>query len=173
MSSEIKHISKEEQEKEKAENLNRKEFLSTATFTLGGLIGLGLGIPAIIYVIGPALQVQEEQNWIRLGSVSKVELGNPTLFKATIERKTGWIVNQEEISFYVLTDNGREYIAMSNICTHLGCRVRWIEDQGEFFCPCHNGIFAKDGSVVSGPPPRPLDRFDVKVEDDQLYVLGG
>lgn len=173
MSSEISHAKEEEQEKEKEKNINRKDFLSTATFTLGGLIGLGLGIPALIYVIGPALQVEEEQNWIRLGSASKVELGTPTLFKATLERKTGWIVNQEEISFYILTDNGREFIAMSNICTHLGCRVRWIEEQEEYFCPCHNGIFAKDGSVVSGPPPRPLDRFEVKIEDDQLYVLGG
>jgi Rieske Fe-S protein len=153
--------------------LNRKDFLSTATFTLGGLIGLGLGIPAIIYVIGPAMEVEQEQNWIRLGSASKVELGTPTLFKAIIERETGWIVNQEEISFYVLTDNGREFIAMSNICTHLGCRVRWIDDREEFFCPCHNAIFAKDGTVVSGPPPKPLERFEVKVEEDQLYVLGG
>jgi menaquinol-cytochrome c reductase iron-sulfur subunit len=154
-------------------SMSKKDFLSTVTFTLGGLIGLGLGIPALIYIIGPALKVQQEQNWIRLGSASKVELGIPTLFKSTIERETGWIVNQEEISFYVLTENGREFIAMSNVCTHLGCRVRWIEDQAEFFCPCHNAVFAKDGTVVSGPPPAPLKRFEVKVEDDQLYVLGG
>lgn len=170
---EIEKEKEEEQDLDQEIEIKRKDFLSTATFTIGGLIGLGLGIPALIYVIGPALQVQEEQNWIRLGSVSKVELGTPTLFKATIERKTGWIVNQEEISFYVLTENGQEFIAMSNICTHLGCRVRWIEDQDGFFCPCHNAIFAKDGSVVSGPPPSPLERFEVKVEDDQLFVLGG
>lgn len=162
-----------EKEQEQEKEINRKDFLSTATFAIGGLIGLGLGIPALIYVIGPALQVQEEQNWIRLGSASKVEVGTPTLFKATIERKTGWVVNQDEISFYVLTENGQDFIAMSNICTHLGCRVRWIEDQDGFFCPCHNAIFAKDGSVATGPPPSPLERFEVKVEDDQLFVLGG
>lgn len=165
--------SEKEKSQEQENEINRKDFLSTATFTIGGLIGLGLGIPAFIYVIGPALQVEEEQNWIRLGSVSKVEVGTPTLFKATIERKTGWVVNQEEISFYVLTENGRDFIAMSNICTHLGCRVRWIEDQDGFFCPCHNAVFTKDGSVATGPPPSPLERFEVKVEDDQLYVLGG
>jgi Rieske Fe-S protein len=153
--------------------LNRKDFLSIATFSMGGLIGLGLGIPALIYIIGPAVKVEAEQNWIRIGAASKVELGIPTLFKIMIERETGWIVNQEEISFYVLTENRREFIAMSNICTHLGCRVRWIDDREEFFCPCHNAVFAKDGTVVSGPPPRPLERFEVKVEEDQLYVLGG
>jgi Rieske Fe-S protein len=61
---------------------------------------------------------------------------------------------------------------MSNICTHLGCRVRWIADQESFFCPCHNGVFDAQGSVVSGPPPRPLDRYEVKVEGDQLFVRG-
>ncbi len=95
---------------------------------------------------------------------------NPYLFKANIERTTGWIVNQEELSAYVLTDDGRNYIAMSNICSHLGCRVRWIADQDGFFCPCHNAVFNKEGQVVSGPPPRPLDRFEVKVEDDQLFL---
>ncbi len=152
---------------------DRRKFLSLATWAIGVLIGAGMGIPAVAFIIGPALQSEEERVWIRLGSVSKVTLGVPTLFKTTIERKTGWIVNEEEQSVYVLTENGREFIAMSNVCTHLGCRVRWIEDREEFFCPCHNGVFDKQGSVVDGPPPRPLERYQVKVEDDLLYILGG
>jgi menaquinol-cytochrome c reductase iron-sulfur subunit len=151
----------------------RRQFLSTLTWAIGGLISAGLGIPAIAYIIGPALQATGTQNWIRLGSTTKVELDTPTLFKARITRKTGWIENEEELSAYVRTDNGRDFVAMSNICTHLGCRVRWISEQEEFFCPCHNGVYDKDGNVVSGPPPRPLDRFDVKVEDDELLILGG
>jgi len=89
-----------------------------------------------------------------------------------VERKTGWIVNQEKISIYVLTTDGRDFIAMSNICTHLGCRVRWIAEQASFFCPCHNGVFDAQGSVVSGPPPRALDRYEVNVEGDKLYIRG-
>ena len=132
-----------------------------------------MGVPAIAYVIGPAIKQTNSQEWIRLGSVSKVDLGTPTLFKVKIERKTGWIVNEEELSAYVLTENGRDFIAMSNICTHLGCRVRWIADQGQLFCPCHNGVFDKNGKVISGPPPRPLDRYEVKIENDQLWIQGG
>jgi len=147
--------------------------MATATMAIGGLISAGLGIPAIAYIVGPALKRSSEQNWILLGSAAKVELGTPTLFKVTVERQTGWILDEQELSVYVLTDNGRDYIAMSNICTHLGCRVRWISDQGQFFCPCHNAIFNKDGEVVDGPPPNPLNRYEVKVEDDQLYILGG
>ncbi|MFA5872930.1 MAG: ubiquinol-cytochrome c reductase iron-sulfur subunit [Anaerolineales bacterium] len=140
---------------------------------IGGLIGLGFGIPAIAYVVGPALVKGQAQEWIQLGAISKIELGKPTLFKVKITRQTGWIVNEEELSVYVLTEDGRDYVAMSNICTHLGCRIRWITDQDKFFCPCHNGVFDKQGNVVSGPPPRPLDRYETKVENDQLFILGG
>ena len=153
--------------------IGRRKFLSLTTWAIGGVITAGLAIPAIAYIVGPALKREEAQDWIRLGPASKVELGTPTLFKTKIKQQTGWIVNEEERTIYVLTENGRDFIAMSNICTHLGCRVRWIPAQGQFFCPCHNGIFGKDGSVISGPPPRPLDRYEVKVEDDQLYILGG
>jgi Rieske Fe-S protein len=147
--------------------------MGIATGAIGGLITAALAVPAIAYILGPALERDEAEDWIQLGTTSKVELGTPALFKARIERQTGWIVNETELTFYVLTENGRDYIAMSNTCTHLGCRVRWIEDQQQFFCPCHNAAFDKDGEVLSGPPPRPLDRYEVKVEGDQLYVLGG
>ena len=153
--------------------LSRRNFMGIATGAIGGLIAAAMTIPAVAYVLGPALKADEVEDWIRLGSASKVELGTPTLFKAKVMRQTGWIVNETELTFYVLTDDGREYVAMSNICTHLGCRVRWIADQQQFFCPCHNAAFDKEGEVVDGPPPRPLDRYEVKVEDDQLYVLGG
>src|SRR3972149_2708618 len=56
-------------------------------------------------------------------------IGGPTLFRARIEHQTGWIVQEQEHYIYVLSDNGRDFVAMSNICTHLGCRVRWIVDR--------------------------------------------
>lgn len=151
---------------------SRRKFMGIGTAVVGALIGAGISIPAIAYIVGPALQKTEGEEWIYLGSTSKVELGVPTLFKTTIERKAGWITDEREISVYVLTKDGREFIALSNICTHLGCRVRWIDTENQFFCPCHNATFADDGRVVSGPPPRPLDRYEIKVEGDQLYVLG-
>lgn len=158
---------------EENDQLSRKNFLAIATGAIGGLIAVVMAIPAVAYVVGPALQRRKTENWVRLGPTSKVELGTPTLFKTTVESQTGWIVAQEEISVYVLTENGREYIAISNICTHLGCRVRWINDQGQYFCPCHNAAFDKSGLVLSGPPPSPLDRYETKVEESQLFILLG
>jgi menaquinol-cytochrome c reductase iron-sulfur subunit len=153
--------------------VSRRAFLETATWTIGGILGAGLAIPAVAYVVGPAIKSDSTKNWVQLGAIPKIEIGTPTLYKINVERKSGWIVSEEELSLYAYTENGRDFLVMSNVCTHLGCRVRWVADQGEFFCPCHNGVFDKEGNVVSGPPPRPLDRFEVKVEGDQLYVLVG
>jgi len=152
--------------------IDRRQFMSWVTGAISAIIGFGLGIPAIAYIVGPSLKKEETQSWINLGSTSKVELGTPSLFKTKIQRQTGWIVNEEQISVFVLTENGRDFQAMSNICTHLGCRIRWIDDREEFFCPCHNGVFDKAGRIVSGPVPRPLDRFETKVENGQLFVRG-
>jgi menaquinol-cytochrome c reductase iron-sulfur subunit len=153
--------------------LSRRGFLGTLTWAIGAVISLGFAIPGLGYLLGPALRRQVEETWIALGAATKVELGTPTLFKASVQRQTGWIVNEEQLTVFVVTEDGRDFTALSNICTHLGCRVRWIADEGEFFCPCHNGVFDKDGNVISGPPPRPLDRYPVKVENDQIFILGG
>lgn len=62
------------------------------------------------------------------------------------------------------------YKVFSGICTHLGCIVRWEEEKERFFCPCHKGIYDKNGRVISGPPPRPLDEFQVEIEKDLVYM---
>lgn len=156
-----------------AKELSRRKFMQTAIWGMGGLIGIGFGVPAVAYVVGSSLKGQVTQTWMRLGPTAKVELSTPTLFTFTIQTQTGWIVSSQEVSVYVLSTDGRTYIAMSNICTHLGCHIRWIADKNQFFCPCHNGVFDISGNVVSGPPPRPLTRYDVKIENDQLFVLVG
>ena len=158
-----------EDEMEKDKDISRRDAMKVAISLIGGLIGTAIGIPAIAYLIGPALK-KEEANWIRVSSLSSIELGTPTLLKPRVTRQSGWIVDEEEVGVYILTEDGRDYHAMSNICTHLGCRVRWIVEKQQFFSPCHNGVFDKHGYVVSGPPPRPLDEFETKVEDDNLYI---
>lgn len=60
--------------------------------------------------------------------------------------------------------------ALSTVCTHLGCRVRWEGNKQRFFCPCHDGIFDREGRVVAGPPPRPLDRYEVRIDKDLVFL---
>jgi len=153
-------------------NLGRRDFMKTAILSIGGLIGAAIGLPAIPYIMGPALK-KDSDEWIQLGSIKKVELNTPTLFKTSVETQTGWISSEEEIAVYVQTSNGQDFDVMSNVCTHLGCRIRWIPDRDSFYCPCHNGVFAKDGSVIGGPPPRPLDRYESKVEDGIILIKRG
>lgn len=149
--------------------VSRRDFMKTAISAVGGLIGTALGIPAIAYVVGPSLK-RDQSNWLRVGALSEIELGTPTLFKPRVTRQNGWMVEEENVGVFVLTEDGRRYTALSNICTHLGCRVRWISEDQQFHSPCHHGIFDKGGYVVSGPPPRPLDEFETKIEDGSLYI---
>ncbi len=64
----------------------------------------------------------------------------------------------------------REVKALSTVCTHLGCTVYWQKDKKEFYCPCHQGRFDKDGNVLAGPPPRPLDSYKVELEGDNVFI---
>jgi cytochrome b6-f complex iron-sulfur subunit len=69
----------------------------------------------------------------------------------------------------VVTADG-EYRALSAICTHLACTVQYRSDLREIWCACHNGIYDLNGRNVSGPPPRPLEQFQVHVRGDEIIV---
>ncbi len=66
--------------------------------------------------------------------------------------------------------NEQEVFAISAICTHLGCVVKWKENQGEFVCPCHGGVFDTKGNVKSGPPPGGLPAYPVRIEDEYVVI---
>ena len=63
-----------------------------------------------------------------------------------------------------------EYRAMSATCTHLGCTVQYRPDLREIWCACHNGMYDLNGRNISGPPPRPLEAFEVQVRGDDIFV---
>lgn len=65
---------------------------------------------------------------------------------------------------------GKGYIALSRVCTHLGCLVNYDEEEERLVCPCHAGIYDLDGRVLSGPPPRPLQQLPLKVEGNKIIV---
>jgi cytochrome b6-f complex iron-sulfur subunit len=70
----------------------------------------------------------------------------------------------------VLNIRGKGYLAFSRVCTHLGCLVKYHRERQEFICPCHAGTFDLDGNVLSGPPPKPLPKFAVKIEGSNLVI---
>lgn len=69
----------------------------------------------------------------------------------------------------ILNSDG-SYRALSATCTHLGCTVQYHGDLRQIWCACHNGIYDLNGRNISGPPPRPLDVFDVHARGDEIVV---
>ena len=61
-------------------------------------------------------------------------------------------------------------MAIYQQCTHLGCLVRWDEDEDQFKCPCHSGKYNRNGEVISGPPPKPLSIFQLEVISGDVVV---
>lgn len=62
------------------------------------------------------------------------------------------------------------YRAMSATCTHLGCTVQYRNDVQQVWCACHNGMYDLNGRNLSGPPPRPLDKFEVHLQGNEIHV---
>lgn len=118
---------------------------------------------------GP-LMTRRKDLWIDVGGASDVRSDRPTKFTYSYVKIDGWFEKTVYGTAYVVTGaNG--LIALSNICTHLGCGVRWDSGRGAFLCPCHNGVFDKNGNVVSGPPPKPLGRLETRITKGRILIL--
>ncbi len=63
-----------------------------------------------------------------------------------------------------------DYVALSAVCTHLGCIVKWVNDSQEFLCPCHGGRFSANGQVLGGPPPEPLKNYSVTLDGNDILI---
>lgn len=66
-----------------------------------------------------------------------------------------------------------DFLALSSVCPHLGCRVHWEGQNDRFFCPCHNGAFDRSGAPTAGPPAaakQSLVRYPLKVSDGLLFL---
>ena len=96
--------------------------------------------------------------------------GGEIVAGALEEFQPGTVSYVRQGRFYIsrLEDGG--VLAMWQRCTHLGCTVPWRQDEGQFHCPCHSSLFNRQGEVIGGPAPRPLDIFPVTLKDGDLMV---
>lgn len=150
-------------------DVTRRTFLARAIGACIAFLGAVLGIPAAGAAIGPAFR-RTEAEWAQLGDAAGFPEETPTSVELGVTRRDGWIESTEMKSVWVVRHSADEFTVFNGRCTHLGCAYRWEPDKGQFLCPCHAGVFAKDGSVISGPPPRPLDPLPVRVEAGKLLV---
>lgn len=153
-----------------ASPLTRRDFFKATIAFVGALIGIGIGLPSIAYLLSPSLRNTEEESLIDLGTLDRYPIGVPTRFDFTRTQVNGWERTALNYGLYVVRQNETDVRVFSDICTHLGCRVTWHTDIQHYICPCHDGHFDILGKNISGPPPRPLDEFVTKIENGTLFV---
>ena len=138
---------------------SRRDFLNQV-LAAGGVIWVaGTLIPAGVY-LWPAKDRGPGAEYVDAGSTADFPVGSERMVQ-----KGGKPV-------MVLRLKQDEYRAFSAVCTHLACVVRWDRQRRQIRCPCHAGFFAADGTVISGPPPRPLTAYRVQIIDEQVRVYG-
>ncbi len=151
--------------------LSRRAFLGYAAAALGALVVSFAGTPVVGSFISPLLKKGSPGNWKNLGSVENYKVGVPTSQRVSIIKQDGWVTDVATSLVWVVRADAQNFLVYNAHCTHLGCMVDYNADQKAFACPCHGGVFAVgDGTVMGGPPPRPLDKLDTKIEKGELWV---
>lgn len=144
----------------------RRRFLTVASGSaLAGLLG---AYGTFGYILGEFVYPAEgkTKGWLFVCTVDALAEGEALDFTAPTGAKV------------VVTRQGagtaaEDFLALSSVCPHLGCRVHWESQNVRFFCPCHNGAFDREGKPVSGPPlaaNQSLVRFPLKVENGLLFL---
>jgi menaquinol-cytochrome c reductase iron-sulfur subunit len=104
------------------------------------------------------------------GDISGLSPNEPVERAFRLNRIDGWKIASEKMAAWVVRRPGGEVVAFGPQCTHLGCAYHWEDGRNEFVCPCHNSTFGIDGKVLSGPAPRPLDRYQTRLDGNKLLI---
>ena len=131
----------------------RREFLAAVGAAAVGIAGLGTSVTAVRFLQPEVLF--EAPTRFRVGRPDDIPVG--TL-----------VVLPEQRVYLMRTADG--FVAMTEVCTHLGCLTRHEPENNVIFCPCHGSRFATDGAVVNGPAPLPLPRLALTLENGLLVV---
>jgi menaquinol-cytochrome c reductase iron-sulfur subunit len=155
------------------ETMTRRALFSGGAMAAGGIAGAAIGLPAIGFALGPVFKEQDFP-W--------QDVGQPTDFNEDSYRPVtftliGNVGEAGKTLAYVRKRNAKidkgptdPFVAISTRCAHLGCPVRWVSAADRFVCPCHGGVYNALGQVEGGPPVRPLDRFQTRVQNGQVQV---
>ena len=154
---------------EEPESLSRRNFFATLCIALSGLCAVILGVPLVGFILAPLFR-KTPQHWIPLGKTGQFEVGKTINVSFMDPSPLPWAGITAKSAAWLRRVSATEFIAFSVNCTHLGCPVRWLPDAELFMCPCHGGVYYKDGTVAAGPPPRPLIRYEVRVLNDEVQI---
>jgi succinate dehydrogenase / fumarate reductase iron-sulfur subunit len=149
--------------------VNRRNFLRNVVIG-----GAGIILAGILGIFSMVLFRKQARGWVNkwteIKNFPELIPGRPV---EVIYNKQKWekgiLKSYPRRSYIVLNESG-EISAIDPTCTHLGCICYWDESIRMFLCPCHGGAFDINGNVTLGPPPKPLERLDVEVTGNRLYI---
>jgi menaquinol-cytochrome c reductase iron-sulfur subunit len=146
--------------------MDRRKFLVRAG---GAAVGLGLAVPAVVMLISPTLDGDDGPFWARVGPVGPFPIDQTTPAIVEVDRDD-WSPALRKRLLYIRRRSADEFVVFSRNCTDLSCPVEWDGGSRTFLCPCHGGIFDRDGVPMAGPPSKPLFRYAHRIEDGHLEV---
>lgn len=152
--------------------MRRREMLARLSFGLAGVTTVMVGAPVAGFVIAPMFR-DVPRLWRKVGAVSDFTIGDTVHVVFEDPSPLPWAGVTARTAAWLRRTGESEFIAFSINCRHLGCPVRWVPDAELFMCPCHGGVYYKDGTVAAGPPPEPLFRYDVRVQGSDVEIRTG
>lgn len=127
----------------------------------------------LAFVVGGAVVApsftRKNESWLKAGGLGGLREGTPRPITLRVARADGATEVVDRRIVYLVKD-GASVHALDSTCTHLGCRTRFNPESRLIECPCHGGVYDAAGNVVSGPPPSPLRRLPVRIENDEVLV---
>jgi cytochrome b6-f complex iron-sulfur subunit len=127
---------------------------------------LGLSWAGLSLYLATFLAALSRFIWPRVSirTTMSVQVGFPD------DYRPGEVVYYRGLKLFILRDE-KGFLSFSAHCTHLGCMVSWNRDHHMFLCPCHGGKFDMEGRNMEGPPPRPLDAFTLRLDNNGYLVV--
>ncbi len=157
------------QEPVSVQEMNRRKFLAMASIVPGAIATVAIGLPVAGFITAPVF-APEKKIWVSVGPVEQFKVGETVQVNFEDPSPLPWAGVTAHTAAWLRRTSEAEFTAFAVNCSHLGCPVRWIASAELFMCPCHGGVYYKDGSVAAGPPPHPLSRFETRVQDGQLQL---
>ncbi len=147
----------------------RRRFLARLSLAAGGVAALLAGIPVIGFIVEPLFR-RVPQTWRDVGAADAFAPGRTVEVAFTDPSPLAWAGVTARTAAWLRRSPDGSFVAFAINCTHLGCPVRWLETASLFMCPCHGGVYDREGKVTAGPPPRPLTRYPVRVRDGRVEI---
>jgi cytochrome b6-f complex iron-sulfur subunit len=137
----------------------RRQFITWLSRAFLGLWGLGAAGVAAAYLRAPTGGERVAERLVRVGLLDDFRIGE------------GRLIRHGTTPFYVVRVDATQVVALSAVCTHVRCILDYDSRRRTLVCPCHDGSFDLSGTVLAGPPPRPLPAYDVSVRAGEIFVL--